>query len=323
MWWWWNRHDALFFLALCPISVVLGQTAGGNLVVNGSFEDYSACPSGYDTFTINNWNWLYNSPDDFNSCNECSLSFPCQCWNVPINCEGTQNAATGTGYVGLITYSQNLPEKHESLYTLLTEPMQAGYKYRIKLKVSVADNLRFASNCIGVVIANVPPPPPPYQANFSTIEFLLSSAQMLETDTWHEFESIYTSLGGEQNLYIGNFRPWVQTSVVEITPDGGNAAYMYIDDVEVYEDSLVTALPENIEKATAIGYEIGAEALNVSTCGKAELRLMEVTGKVVLVQQLESGRAAVPMAGLPNGVYVARVAYANGQVVSRRVIIGR
>jgi hypothetical protein len=306
----------LFGMAFQVIAIteVLAQV---NLVMNNDFEDYTTCPyAGSFPVALPNWTFQYASADYFNRCNIGS-------WGVPSNVFGNQDVEIdNNGYIGLTTYTSNFSGFQESARGNLSQPLQAGVNYRVRFRASMADNQMYSTCCVGIILSTQPPPNPPYQTNLSDAELIIPVAQY-DTISWFQLDTTYTATGGEDKIYIGCFRPEATMNPVITNPDAQSYAYFYIDDVEVYEDSLLTALPENIERENTIGYEAGAEAINVSIGGKAEFMLTEVTGKVMLVQQLERGSHSVPVANLPIGVYVARVAYATGEVVSKRVVVWR
>lgn len=70
-----------------------------NLVSNGSFENYSSCPTGFGSIALA-VGWLNPSnstPDYFNSC----YTFADHFADVPLNCLAYQDARTGDAYAGI------------------------------------------------------------------------------------------------------------------------------------------------------------------------------------------------------------------------------
>jgi gliding motility-associated-like protein len=232
--------------ATCSINeqiVVPPLTLGGaNLVVNGDFEDFSECPGISDIDKATGWRPPNNTPNSSNPnfftsdyLNACS-----SVTGVPDNMFGSQAAASGVGYAGILTYTQstdaNGKGNKEYIVTELPTPLVAGKEYDVSFKYSHAENRQYASDELGVYISAVEP------ANYASDGHHLavtpqistpSNTYLLNQSGWTEVKQTYVATGGERFLVLGAFH-----SNVPLLSNPGAfsaAAYYYIDDVAISE----------------------------------------------------------------------------------------
>lgn len=133
-------HLILLFL-LPKISV------GQNLVQNGSFEEYSDCPTTYGRINLaDGWIKVRGSGDYYNLCGSNGFG-------VPDNANGNQNPFEGNGYGGLATYALGFVGR-EYVRTYLIETLQADFKYNVSIKLSLADTSGFAVKSFGFASLN-------------------------------------------------------------------------------------------------------------------------------------------------------------------------
>ncbi|MBZ0099804.1 MAG: hypothetical protein K8F30_12000, partial [Taibaiella sp.] len=115
-----------------------------NLVPNGSFEQYSTCPTGlgsgqFHTHCVG-WGRLnMASPDYMHSCGS----------GVPNNAFGHQWPAQGQAYCGIVDYAGGNNTFREYITAYIT-PMQIGATYEVSLSVSVGSRPKYFTNGIGV-----------------------------------------------------------------------------------------------------------------------------------------------------------------------------
>jgi gliding motility-associated-like protein len=245
-----------------------------NLVVNPSFETFTECPVGpselykaapwRDPF-INLVGDTCSSSDYYNSCNALgSLGT-----GVPANILGSQPARTGEGYAGIIVYEgiSLLPGDcsslggsgwREYLMGTLTSPLVAGQVYCISFWVSLADNVKWASNNFGVFMSNTE-----VLIDCSTVgansdlgsygitpQLTYNGPAIMNTSGWTKLQWNYTAQGGEQYIIIGNYNGNNSTNFECSNADAFNPyAYYYIDDVSVElsacPDPLVVCIEPN------------------------------------------------------------------------------
>lgn len=234
------------FLVLLQWENLYAQNTG-NMVFNGSFEEYGVCPERIDAIGIMNgvdawWQPTKGSSDYFNACGgrECL---------TPRNKMGVQEPHDGVAYCGIYCSKENY---REYLQTELRESLSAGRHYRVGFWVSLADKSPYAVASLGALFT-------PDRIDDTTWNILMDGEvsdlgggqkQVIATyyhpqvvygellDNAHEWQLIsgdFVAEGGERYLTLGNFNSFNRSRVV--ATDFPNAvlsgAYYYIDDVSV------------------------------------------------------------------------------------------
>ena len=201
-----------------------------NLVVNGSFEDYSACPADqYNlSYCIGAFNpCLPSTSDYFNTCAPLSASIA-----VPKNNMGFQHPYDGEGYTGL--HLMVMQQYREYLQVKLKEPLQADTTYHISFYVSLANKSNFTSNDLGAVFTSDSICYPDYLWEFMEAEWMPDNTPLI-TDTlgWLKLEGDYTAQGGEEWIILGSFldQPFMQP--LSLVLEG--YAFIYIDGLSIEE----------------------------------------------------------------------------------------
>ena len=235
----------LLVLTLSFVSVLNAQ----NLVLNPSFETLSSCPLGpseldnatnWDNPFINQIGDTCSTSDLYNSCSFLAVG-------VPGNLLGNEPARTGNGYAGIIL-SEGFTlfgcasfigtNWREYVQGRLSAPLVAGQSYCVTFYASLADNVGFTTDDIGVFFSNTQQAvncagfgggPLPVTPQLVWTGGLLNNA-----NGWTQLQWTYTASGGEQFINIGNFRGDGTTTINCL---GGFAvnpyAYYFIDDVSV------------------------------------------------------------------------------------------
>jgi hypothetical protein len=124
----WSGSNKLVLLVTLVSSL---GTQGQNLVLNGSFEEYTECPPSFG-YWANVVGWISpytQSADYYNACASGTVS------SVPQNTVGYQHPSEGDAYMGIITYSPAVPYR-EVIATELTEALQPGVPTYVTYKVS-------------------------------------------------------------------------------------------------------------------------------------------------------------------------------------------
>lgn len=248
-------------------SIALWVAASGpawaqNLVLNPSFEAYSSCPLGPSQLAnATSWRDPYqnlvgdtcSTSDLFNSCSP----FGALSVGVPANILGNQAAHTGNGYAGIIVYEGFALVGCQSLFSsgwreylegTLSSPLVAGETYCVSFRISLADNVKFASNDIGVYFSNT-------LVNVScatigaasnlpfTPQLDYTGPDITIVNGWQKLQWNYTATGGEQYIIIGNFKNDANTSHSCANEAAFNPyAYYYIDDVSVEPEPCCDAM---------------------------------------------------------------------------------
>ncbi len=214
-----------------------GVASAQNLVPNPSFEDTISCPIRPNGTTVNGFtcqNW-YSASGNTWYFNGCAPHVITQNRNVPNNFPdyGWQYARTGVAYIGLQTYneaSRNFPQVE------LTDTLITQHKYCVEFYVNSLNNVKSASNNMGVYFSDLPiqyPNPPDF---IGLIPQILDTTIITDTVNWIKITGEFIATGGEQYITIGNFFPDSTTDTLNIN---NNAGYVgtgyYIDDVSVWD----------------------------------------------------------------------------------------
>lgn len=246
----------LAFLLIAILAKV--PTYAQNLVLNPSFEDYNACPTGLsglaftptyiDFPTVKHWvsPLKQATPDYFNACAPMTQGV-----GVPDNSFGYQQARTGSGYTGIIAWESEYKngqltlDYSEYIQTKLAHPLQAGERYCVTYYVSASATNKLQYNYIAIDELGI---------NFAHNQTSVSSGYLMNlhydlitpvgmflSDTlgWTKVQEIYTARGGEEWMTIGRFGDGVMTPnfqpITPMVPDPNrsNRCYLYIDDVSV------------------------------------------------------------------------------------------
>jgi hypothetical protein len=228
-----NITIILFFILLFSLSSI-----GQNIIPNGSFETYTACPNGANSNSpdevkkASGWYTIKQTPDFFHTCATTSIV------GVPSNFLGNQTPASGNAYTGLWAYQSSNLNFREILAAKLTTTLVIGQKYFIKLTVSLAEG--YNSNCgidkIGLRFSTVPHSLtvlPPIN-NFSHLYF---TTIMADTLNWKSIFTAFVADSSYKYVEIGNFFNDANTNLQVVKP-GAYWSYYYIDDICLSTDSL-------------------------------------------------------------------------------------
>ncbi len=204
-----------------------------NLVPNPSFEQINDCNLYFDQIEkATGWKSYHFTPDVFHACSESAFL------RTPSNTFDVQTPATGKGYAGILTYHWKYD--NELIGAQLLQPLQAGKKYEVKLKVSrAAAHARFASNNLGVLFSN-----DPEKAYESRKYHVLATEVIEESDIWYEISAVIRPEQNYAYIVIGNFFPKKETTLKQMESGSFDAAYYFIDDVSVVAVSEEAPLSE-------------------------------------------------------------------------------
>jgi outer membrane protein OmpA-like peptidoglycan-associated protein len=229
-----------------------------NLVKNGSFEDYTVCPTQQKVNgDIGVKGWFVptrTSPDYYNEC----------CTNkkagVPENSRGNQYAQEGVGYCGLLVITNDYHSEY--LSTKLKKPLKKDHFYCVRFYISLADKSDYFGKDIGVIfsqklqggnfnkLTNINLMSMMDYERYSIVDkpkYLNAPVKpnMLidNTKEWTEVCGNYKAEGGEKYLTIGSFE---ETPIFYKSKNFnskseyykyGAYVYNYIDNVSVTEIS--------------------------------------------------------------------------------------
>lgn len=264
-----NFISALLVLATYQIPL-FGQT---NLVQNPGFESTNTCalenfwgldttwfddPSLYRTAPF----WISANRESPDYCNACQTDGTF--YGVPRNAQGYQYAKEGQAYMGICTYSINLPfnpngEFREYTQTRITSGLEPGAIYRGRFFVSPSYEVNEKSNAVsidGIAMAFTRQAPKnkttPGIINPMGNATIILEPQVInqglfprDTGAWQEICGIFKALGDEEWLTIGNFKTTQNSDalIFRPAPDPSSESagifysYYFIDDISLVKVS--------------------------------------------------------------------------------------
>jgi hypothetical protein len=287
-----------------------------NLVLNPSFESYTACPNvSGDVYLALNWDNAKNTPDYFN---ECSLS---STFRVPHNFCGYQTAANGKAYIGICTYNSNTINYKELVIGKLTSPLVIGQKYFLSYKVSKADSqyvFRYSTNNIGLRftktkynLGN------PNLSNVLMDNFAHFNNINVVSDTlnWTKVKGSFIADSAYKYIMIGNFFNTGNTSIIDYGSGLGTVAYYYIDEVCVTTDSLYnegytttsvnSQKPKNVIKISPNPFN---EVLNLEFENDGIAHIYSIEGVLMFSESFSNIRKKQVNTSIwPSGMYILKI----------------
>ncbi len=219
-------------------ALTTGFLAGQNLVPNGSFEEYTECPSNFSQIErATGWMPFRVTPDYYNACSTPDSA------GVPLNILGYQAAATGAAYAGMWCYFDKYPTNgREYMGIQLSQPLVPGTEYNLSFRTVFAssgspDGYLPQYNCSGIGLRFVLAPffegggwPVPNNAAIY-LDHLVT-----DTVSWTTVAGTYVPDSAYAYLVVGNFFDDQTILVNQFDPSGNfDGAYFYVDDVCVTE----------------------------------------------------------------------------------------
>lgn len=241
----------MFKVTLAFIFLTNLSLSQSNLIYNGDFEMYSACPNGFsdpgqsfkEIEKCIGWKSPTFGTSDYY--NECSLS-PIS--SIPVNGLGNQLAYSGKGYLGAYLTNYNWGAGNdgyngimwwEYIQGSLNSPLQSGNLYKLKLKVSLCEYSDLLINEFGAYFSE----DPISSNNTGNLQVLpqcvfTNTNYFNDTIDWIECESYFISNGGEKYITLGNFKNNLSTDTLrrfnsEPVAVNPYATYFYFDDIEL------------------------------------------------------------------------------------------
>ncbi len=224
-----------------------------NLVPNGDFEENTGCP-GFNSFSkLKDW-YPCGTPDYFHVCaiNNAYL--------IPTNYYGYQPTYNGNAYVGIITYWEK--DIREYIAVKLTNKLSSDSLYIYTMYINVANYCKYFTPCVGVdfrySINECVFNDPKLISVSPSIDFT-NKPVIYDTLNWIKYEGIYKPNGGEEWLIIGNFKPDVLSSKMNVSGTL-EFAYIYIDNVSLTVIRDTTAYKNSIISPSSI--TVNSDGLN-------------------------------------------------------------
>lgn len=306
----------------------LANATAQNLVPNPSFEEYSECPTTLDGMHfVDHWYksiqypgvpYFENpSPDYFHECAEGTLL------GVPENVLASQLAYLGQAYAGLATFSAIFPNHREVCGVELIEPLVPGVSYQLSMRVSLAlGNLAgWATNNLGMKLS--------MSGIYSSSEDAVNNfshvfSEEIITDTlgWTLIQGSIVADEPYQYLHIGNFFVGAVTETLLLGSSSGNAAYYYIDDVQVTQNDLLSFTNEAENVSVLIGPNPSYDELWVQCNFRiASAAIYDLNNKLInVVSSINSDRFNFNVQRLFKGMYILRVSSEDGKIQTKKFI---
>jgi outer membrane protein OmpA-like peptidoglycan-associated protein len=160
--------------------------------------------------------------------------------STPENFNGTEEAAEGKNYAGIVAYSYNDKEPRSYLMTKLVSPLKKGSKYCVSFKASLAETSKYAIDCIGAKFTSKSYETEAKSSLIDATDIQLKDKKALTgMYGWDNICGVFTAKGGEKYITIGNFynnNQVIMEKMRKVKYFKGTqriVAYYYIDDVSV------------------------------------------------------------------------------------------
>lgn len=212
-----------------------------NLVHNGGFEDFTACPVKMSNLNRDAQYW--NAPtlgttDYFNQCSKTKLG-------IPLNFKGKQEAFEGSAYAGLYLFAPK--DYREYIQVSLQETLQKGHRYVLQISLSLSEKSDGAVKDIGALFSEKP-------LSVHTKRYLSNSnligigtqtnhpkqfpvmGYLDDKKNWMQLNLEIVAKGFENNLILGNFKSNRSTDYTDFksnAPRVEGYSYYYVDDVSL------------------------------------------------------------------------------------------
>lgn len=219
-------------------------------IQNGGFETTTAKVNTYHQIGLSgNWSNANSGTVDLFTKSTCKSTV-----GVPVNYMGKQEAFDGSSYAGLIAFwDDNLgsmemasnsvlkteftPYKSYSEYLTqqLSNTLESGKTYKIKLMVNLSDNSARAVSNLGAVISSTEIKSDKNSFIKNITPTIFSNEILKDKDGWMEISGNYIAKGDEKFITIGVFGDFKSEKVIPNFTNDSRKAYYYIDGVSVTE----------------------------------------------------------------------------------------
>lgn len=222
-------------------------------ILNGDFEVYSSCPTGFSTPFDNQLNhcedWYFPTDGTSDYFNTCAISTPV---SIPSNFAGFQETYSGNGYTGIwanesffgalfdCSNGSKTSYSREYIQQELDIPLSIDSIYHVSFFISLADSLGgYAVKNIGLKFSEENLQSSCFRPIVS-IPDILSPDFVTDKQNWVKVEGYYQANGNEKFVTIGNFRDTLEfhSDTLCTRPntdwqDGSGQAYYYIDGISI------------------------------------------------------------------------------------------
>jgi OOP family OmpA-OmpF porin len=312
---------------------LLSTIKAQNLVPNWSFEDTTQCPNsgGQIDFATPWYNPNIGSPDYLNQCGTSGYQF--------LNFWGYQIARTGQGYAHVAVYgSIGVSSAREYIQVQLLDTLIGGENYCVRFYVSHAGMSSFFNSYmpiviseIGMLFSNNPITSSNYLPFPYTPQIASPSGTFLsDTLNWMEISGVYTALGGERFITIGNFKDDANSDTLHLIENGLDPqGRYYIDDVSVINcNDTLSSVDEITNQYDVKLYPNPNNGSFTIECpafetGKVILNIYDVTGKKIAAHLIYSKNKSLTINenSLDAGVYYYQIMVNDKTIKSNKLVI--
>jgi gliding motility-associated-like protein len=258
-----------------------------NLVPNPSFEQHTNCTNPLLANAIG-WCLVPNGGGQIGYYNACQSMLSARTPHQYLSTcfQSYQPVRTGVAYTEIASYVQSIGQESAISQVKLTDTLKAGKTYCVTYYTSLWNYCNFSIDKLGALLT--PTPFPCFAAGGPTVAIAgLYSPQVVTTpgvafeDTlnWMEVSGVFTALGNEAYLALGDFFLHSQHFIKNSYPANCNGlADYYVDDVSVEEVQLAKCkndtsicptdsvlLGNNVSEATAYSW-LPTNGLSCSNC---------------------------------------------------------
>ncbi len=247
---------------LCLLPFVTNSQSFQNLVINGSFETYTQCPTNNLSKIRYAPPWTGPTTDDTPYLNSCATK-----WNVPYYA-GINNsyyyllAKEGVAYTIIFIYHKVFGADYRTYAEVsLMDSLKSGQCYYVEFYASNLQRVKHRCNNISacftsdtlpthLLVPGIIPKIQPHITNYG-------NPVLPDTVNWQKISGIYVAIGGEKYITIGNFKDNANTDTVNIYPPGSYpysslpiGTDIFIDAVSVYSINPNGVLPWSYRDTT-------------------------------------------------------------------------
>lgn len=237
-------YEGFLILLLIGFKQLVAQT---NLVSNGSFETYTACPTGGAQWNrCTNWNnvnsnlgiGLWGTPDYYTTCGTGNTS-------PPSVFSGTCNPRTGSSMMGLALFNTGIANAREYLACPLSCSMFPGNTYTVSFWLSNGTSgSPYSISNIGVCFSSGPLSQSGLGVISATPQCELTSTVF--STSWVQYTFTVSPTTVWNYLTFGSFKTDAQNNVTmarsSLGQPSGFYAYYFVDDIVVLTSSIANTV---------------------------------------------------------------------------------
>jgi type IX secretion system substrate protein len=289
-----------------------------NLVPNGDFEQYTACPTDVSQFAKALY-WFSPTtatPDYFNAC--AIMPNP----DVPYNYFGYQFPHSGVAYGGLFPLTSVVWGWSEYMEIQLTSSLLSNICYHFEMYINLGNFSAYTTDDIGAYFADTMITGNSYYHLPLNPQIINTTGFITDTMNWVLISGNYTANGGENYLIIGNFIDAQNTDTIPFNPNITFMRYTYfhIDDVSL---TPCTGLEENknSDDQFSIYPNPVKDKLNITATNKelSEITLYDITSRKLLQKEFTNS-ITLNTEQFAKGIYLYEVRNKSGAIKKGKVV---